>query len=586
MKRTRILATTMALLAAACTDTGSGPGGGTQILLTDSPFPFDRVARVDVHIVRIEATTSLDTMPGAPGFVTVVEPRRTVNLLDFQGGSTTLLGEVDLAAGQYRALRLTINTALSSMTGVDGANIPVKWGVNGELAMYAYVEDPLAVSPSGARIVLDFDVGRSFQIIGSDFHFIPWIRAVNEAATGSISGTVAIGDFVFTPLANAVVSVYRGGPEPNGWLAATARTDAHGHYTVAYLSHGAYWVVMQAPYTIEGRIESCTHVDSVTVDAGRVTTVTRTLPTYDAACLGGGGNGPDTSGTDTTMAPPGGPVATVSITTSPAQLSVGDSAWAIAQLRDASGAVLGGRTVTWSSGNPAVLLVAGQFGQYAYLRPLTAGTATLTATSEGKSGSLTVTVGAGNGTGGGVVTQVTLSPHGTSARVGDTLGVSAYARNAQNVVVAGQTYAWAISDSTVFQFYHLSGNYVGLRGLKVGSATLSATSAGKTGSVVLSVVPDSGTGGGTGGPVAAVTITPASLNPAVGDSLGASANLFGANGQSLSGRTVSFAMSDTTVARITGVFGQSVLMRALKVGTATLTATSEGKAGTALVTVH
>jgi hypothetical protein len=490
MKLSRMLGLTLVMLAASCTETSSGPGGSTQILLTDSPFPFDRVSRVDVHVVRIEATASLDTMPGAGGWVTVVSPGRTVNLLDLQGGATALLGQADLEPGSYKAIRLTINTALSSITGVDGSVIPVQWPVAGELKMYAYIEDPIAVSPAGARIVIDFDVGRSFQPFGNGLVFLPYIRAVNDAATGTIHGTIRIGDTdaASAPLANAVVTAYRGGPAQYGSLLATGRTDAQGNYALAFLRQDAYWLTIEAPYTIEGRIESCAHTDSILVMAGSDVAVNRRLPTFDASCNNPGAADPRH---DSTAVTPGGAVASVRVSLNTTILHVGDSAWAVAILKDVDSVILSGRAVTWTSSDPGLLVFAG-YGPYANIRPTAAGTFTLTATSEGRQGSISFVVSAGTGNGG----------NGT-------------------------------------------------------------------------------------GPVATVNVQISQIFPsiAVGDSLGAFANLFNATGGTLSGRAVTWSISDTSVVGIMGSFGQSAVLRAKKAGTATVTATSEGQAGSKSLTV-
>lgn len=86
--------------------------------------------------------------------------------------------------------------------------------------------------------------------------------------------------------------------------------------------------------------------------------------------------------------PPPVPVATVSVALSPSTLPVSQTAQATATLRDASGNVLTGRTVVWSSSSAAVARVA----TTGLVTALTTGSATIVATSEGKSGSAGVTV--------------------------------------------------------------------------------------------------------------------------------------------------------------------------------------------------
>jgi hypothetical protein len=132
---------------------------------------------------------------------------------------------------------------------------------------------------------------------------------------------------------------------------------------------------------------------------------------------------------------------------------------------------------------------------------------------------------------------------------------------------------------------------VHVKPIATGTVTLTATSEGQTGHLTFTIAAGTGGGGGGGGgsgtgAVATVTITPGSVNAAVNDSIGMFAQPRNAAGQTLSGRVVTFTTSDSTVVSIMGAFGQSVILRSKKAGTSTITATSEGKSGTATVTVH
>src|SRR5437879_5933446 len=72
------------------------------VRLTDSPFPYDSVASVNLYIVRIEASTQTfgDSTP-IGNWVVITEPRKSVNLLAFQRGTTAFLGEGESQGGQY-----------------------------------------------------------------------------------------------------------------------------------------------------------------------------------------------------------------------------------------------------------------------------------------------------------------------------------------------------------------------------------------------------------------------------------------------------------------------------------------------------
>jgi hypothetical protein len=85
---------------------------------------------------------------------------------------------------------------------------------------------------------------------------------------------------------------------------------------------------------------------------------------------------------------PNSTLASVTVTPSPASVFVGQTVQLTATPKDANGAPLTGRVVTWSSNNPAMATVNGS----GLVSGVATGTATITATSEGLSGSSSVTV--------------------------------------------------------------------------------------------------------------------------------------------------------------------------------------------------
>src|SRR5947199_10623698 len=90
-------------------------------------------------------------------------------------------------------------------------------------------------------------------------------------------------------------------------------------------------------------------------------------------------------------------------------------------------------------------------------------------------------------------------------------------------------------------------------------------------------------GGGTNPntPVASVTVAPATDTLVVSASVQLTATPKDASGNALSGRTVTWVSSDTTVATVSA----SGLVTGKVAGTATITATSEGQSGTSAITV-
>src|SRR5205823_13565064 len=87
-------------------------------------------------------------------------------------------------------------------------------------------------------------------------------------------------------------------------------------------------------------------------------------------------------------------------------------------------------------------------------------------------------------------------------------------------------------------------------------------------------------------PVASVSVTPPDDTVVVGeDSVFFSATPRDAQGRQLSGRIVTWTISDTSVARIVSSYGPHAAFRPAKAGSAVVTATSEGKSGTAQLVV-
>jgi len=84
-----------------------------------------------------------------------------------------------------------------------------------------------------------------------------------------------------------------------------------------------------------------------------------------------------------------------------------------------------------------------------------------------------------------------------------------------------------------------------------------------------------------GNPVASVTVAPTSASVHVGDTLRLSATPWDSSGNILAGRSIAWTSDSTAVATVTS----SGLVRAVAAGSSTIRATSEGKTGTAAVTV-
>ena len=289
MSRLSLALLAVATITAACYQddariSGNSPAAKAKVLLTDDPFPFDSVQSVQVYIVSIALSTHPDTGTSADSmqWVTVAAPHRQVDLLTLQQGLTDSLGVGTVRADQYKAVLVTIN--VDSSAGIrfkNGSAAVVRWNGSGQESYGSFVEAPINVPDTGAVIVIDFDVGRSFaynQLGDGAFDFFASIRAVNRGATGNISGTVTHDASAgpVGPVADATVSAWGGGPS-NWYILSTGKTDAAGHYRLAYLLPGTYIVGVEPP---SGSNFSSALDSNVAVNRGAETTHNVTLSAF------------------------------------------------------------------------------------------------------------------------------------------------------------------------------------------------------------------------------------------------------------------------------------------------------------------
>ncbi len=154
-------------------------------------------------------------------------------------------------------------------------------------------------------------------------------------------------------------------------------------------------------------------------------------------------------------------------------LTTGQTVQLTATPKDANGNTLTGRVVTWGSSNTAVATVNGS----GLVSGVAAGSATITATSEGKNGTATLTVTLVP------VASVGVSPASASVTTGLTVQLTATPKDANGNVLSGRTIAWASSAPSVAT---VSGSGL-VSGVSAGSATITATSEGKSGTAGITV---------------------------------------------------------------------------------------------------
>ena len=253
------------------------------------------------------------------------------------------------------------------------------------------------------------------------------------------------------------------------------------------------------------------------------------------------------------------PIANVVVTPAVNDLFPGQTTQLTAEARDASGAALTDRVIMWATSRPQVATVTSQ----GLVTAISSGTATITATSEGRSATATVTVRPRP------VSSVVLSPQQATLSTGQTLQLTVSLTDDRGQVLIGRQVSFATSNAQVATV-----SATGLvTGVAPGSATITATSEGRSGTATFTVTPE---------PVSSVVISPANGSIVVGSTLQLSATPRNATGQTLTGRTITWSSGAPGLASVSA----AGLVTGLAPGSAVVLATVEGKQGSAVITVR
>jgi uncharacterized protein YjdB len=250
-------------------------------------------------------------------------------------------------------------------------------------------------------------------------------------------------------------------------------------------------------------------------------------------------------------------VATVAVTAPATTLQNGSSMQLSAAASNAAGEPLT-KNFTWTSSSDAVATVAAD-GTVTGKSP---GVVTITATTDGKSGSVNLTIAPIP------IATVSVSPDTATLMAGTTRQLAAVGRDASGGVLTGRLVAWASADSMIAKV-----SPTGLVTARaVGSVVITATSEGKSGTATITVVPV---------PIATVTVSPDTATVLVGAARQLAAIAWDAAGAPLTGRPVTWASADSMIASVSSLG----LVTGRAAGSVVVTATSEGKSGTATITV-
>ena len=230
---------------------------------------------------------------------------------------------------------------------------------------------------------------------------------------------------------------------------------------------------------------------------------------------------------------------------------------ASAEARDANGNAVAGAVATWVSTRTDVAEVAAS----GVVTAVADGAAGIRADVDGVLGGVILNVRQ-------QATQLDATVNAEALFVGDTLTVSAAARDQNGYPVAVATVVWSVSDTTVLRDIG-AGKYEA-RG--AGSATLTAAHDALSKQIVVAVTP---------APVANVTVSPAVDTVIVGLTATLAATLTDVRGKVLTDRAITWTSAAAGIASVDA----DGVVTGVAIGSTTISAMSEDSVGTATIVV-
>lgn len=213
----------------ACSDDDGSPINSTNsgkatlsVRMTDAPADYDAVFVTFSEIAVHHSGVGWIVFSGDP---------ITINLLEWNNGNSIEIGREEVDAGHITQVRLMVTDA---SVVVDGVSHPLDIPSAAQTGL-KIVTNFAVEAGSSYTLMLDFDAYHSIVTTGppsnpKGYKLKPTIRAVEVAATGSISGTIVNLDD--EPLAIVLQDTVE--------VTSTPVVAPDGRFRIAFLAPGVY----------------------------------------------------------------------------------------------------------------------------------------------------------------------------------------------------------------------------------------------------------------------------------------------------------------------------------------------------------
>ncbi len=305
MKTNKVKMTLLAgfmMLLAACNKDNVAPNnmndpskakGNLSMNITDAPIDNTNISGAFVTITSIKVDGQVyDGFKGP----------KTINLLELQNGNSLNIGSQPVSTGKYSTITLVLNTETDATGGAPGCYLQMVNGTkekleisgNGATEIDLKPKEMVVTENQNTEIIMDFDLRKAVKSKQNDYSFVTLgslksaVRVENKTQTGTIKGKI---DNYSQLNGNAVVYLYKKGEfsaseasnGETGYANATtsAKVDAAGNFTLAFLPDGEYEIVCEKTNNTSAglllELNSSSNLKAVPVKAGSQTSLSMNL---------------------------------------------------------------------------------------------------------------------------------------------------------------------------------------------------------------------------------------------------------------------------------------------------------------------
>ena len=231
-------------------------GGGMKISMGDVSLPNGSgIKAVNIGIDQVMVTD----LYGNQTTVAQYSTPKVINVMAYQNGSTTPIGQGDVAETTYASMTIVVDTATSNILGATMATRAIAFANESSMSTSGFGASTTTVTPyapgqvaitfnspfqtTGSSVSLDVDFNVMESILpGRVTQIRPSLTVAQEGYEGAIAGNLTNASGA--PVTNAVVTA----TDSSGNMDASTYTDSNGNFLLHTLTADTYTLTVYNQY--------------------------------------------------------------------------------------------------------------------------------------------------------------------------------------------------------------------------------------------------------------------------------------------------------------------------------------------------